>query len=262
MKLLRSAGLAFAMYSKIPMPRMEWTSGNLSYVFAFFPVVGLAVGALLFGWMNLAVWLGFGSMLTAAGCVLIPFLVTGGIHLDGFCDTADALGSHQSVERKLEILKDSHVGAFALMACVLYLLAFFAFWCEVELTGWRTMAVLALIPVWSRSWSGFGAVTMKNARGSGLLATFTDAAAERQVRLALRLWQLAVLAALALIQPWCGLAIAAMGVLIFCYYRWKANREFGGITGDLAGWFLQLCEAGCVLAVAAAQHIPFFSSFS
>ena len=255
MKLLRSATLAFAMYSKIPMPRMEWTDDNLSYAFSFFPAVGLAVSVLLFAWMNLACWLGFGMMLTAAGCLLIPFIVTGGIHLDGFCDTADALGSHQSIERKLEILKDSHVGAFALMACTLYLIAFFAFWCEVEFTGWRTMAVLALIPAYSRSWSGFGVVTIKNARGSGLLATFTNAAAERQVRASLVAWLLVLIAAMAVLSPLVGGTMAAVGALVFFYYRWKANKEFGGITGDLAGWFLQLCEAGCVLGAVLAQKV-------
>ncbi len=255
MKLLHSATLAFAMYSKIPMPRMEWTDDNLSYAFSFFPAVGLAVSVMLFAWMNLACWLGFGMMLTAVGCLLIPFVVTGGIHLDGFCDTADALGSHQSIERKLEILKDSHVGAFALMACTLYLIAFFAFWCEVELTDWRTMAALALIPAYSRSWSGFGVVTIKNARGSGLLATFTNAAAERQVRASLVVWLLVLIAAMAALSPLVGGTMAVVGALVFFYYRWKANKEFGGITGDLAGWFLQLCEAGCVLGAVLAQRV-------
>ena len=255
MKLLRSATLAFAMYSQIPMPRMEWTDDNLSYAFSFFPAVGLAVSALLFGWMNLARCLGFGAMLTAVGCLLIPFVVTGGIHLDGFCDTADALGSHQSIERKLEILKDSHVGAFALMACTLYLIAFFAFWCEVEFTDWRTMAALALIPAYSRSWSGFGVVTIRNARGSGLLATFANAAAERQVRASLVVWLLVLIAAMAVLSPLVGGTMAVVGALVFFYYRWKANKEFGGITGDLAGWFLQLCEAGCVLGAVLAQRV-------
>lgn len=255
MKLLHSATLAFAMYSRIPMPRMEWTEDNLSYTFSFFPLVGLAVSALLFGWMNLAAALGLGKMVTAVGCLLIPFAVTGGIHLDGFCDTADALGSHQSVERKLEILKDSHVGAFALMACVLYLIAFFSFWCEVELDSWWTMAALALIPTWSRAWSGLGVVTMKNARGSGLLATFTNAAAERQVRASLVVWILATAALMIALSPVTGVCMVVAGGGIFLYYRWKAKKEFGGITGDLAGWFLQLCEAGCVLAAVLGQKV-------
>ena len=55
--------------------------------------------------------------------VLIPVLVTGGIHLDGLLDTADALSSWQTRERRLEILKDSHAGAFAIIVCCGYFLA-------------------------------------------------------------------------------------------------------------------------------------------
>ena len=68
--------------------------------------MGAAVGLLLALWAALAQWLGLGAAVTAAGCLAVPLLVTGGIHLDGFCDTADALASHQSRERKLEILKE------------------------------------------------------------------------------------------------------------------------------------------------------------
>lgn len=47
--------------------------------------------------------------------ILIPVLITGGIHLDGLLDTADALSSYKTKEEKLEILKDSHAGAFAII---------------------------------------------------------------------------------------------------------------------------------------------------
>ena len=252
MKLLRSCALAFAMYSRLPMPRLAWTEENLSLAFCFFPGVGAAVGLLLALWAALAQWLGLGAAVTAAGCLAVPLLVTGGIHLDGFCDTADALASHQSRERKLEILKDSHVGAFALMACAVCLIAQFALWQEAELSG-RALWVLALVPVYSRAWSGLGVVTMPNARGQGMLATFSDAADGTWVRAVLAAVLSASAAGMVWLSPAAGGAAAAAGVLVFCYYRWKARREFGGITGDLAGWFLQLCELGCLLAVVLAQ---------
>ena len=118
------------MYSKIPMPKPSWDDRDMEYVFCFFPLVGVAVGAVFLLWWKLALWLGLSAVMTAAGCVILPLLITGGIHLDGFCDTSDALASHQSRERKLEILKDSNIGAFALIDCAVYLLALFACWCQ------------------------------------------------------------------------------------------------------------------------------------
>lgn len=125
MNVLRATGMAFALYSRIPMPPLDWESGARRYTLYAFPLVGLAVGGGLLLWTWLAGALGLGQLLWAAGMTAIPLLITGGIHLDGFCDVCDALASHQSRERKLEIMADPHVGAFAVQGCGLLLLLTF-----------------------------------------------------------------------------------------------------------------------------------------
>ena len=133
---------AFALYSRIPMPPLDWESGARRYTLYAFPLVGLAVGGGLLLWTWLAGALGLGQLLWAAGMTAIPLLITGGIHLDGFCDVCDALASHQSRERKLEIMADPHVGAFAVQGCGLLLLLTFGLWCQAERTDGTLWACL------------------------------------------------------------------------------------------------------------------------
>ena len=216
--------------------------------------MGSVIGAALYGWMVLARYLGFGPLFFAAFALLIPIVLSGGIHLDGFCDTCDALSSHQSRERKLEILKDSHTGAFAIICCCLYLIFFFAVWCEVQPAG-RTLWVLALGPVLSRSLSGLAAVSWPNARGSGLLATFIQPMDAVRARAVLLVWAAVSAAAMIALDPVTGLAAAVGAGLSFLYYFVMSRRQFGGITGDLAGFFLQVCECAMVLAVVLAQRL-------
>ena len=154
--MMRSLWIAVAMYSKLPVPQVEWDRKSLSWALCFFPVVGVVIGLLLGLWLELCALLDIGPWLRAAGALLLPVAVSGAIHLDGFCDTADALGSHQPREKKLEILKDSHTGAFAIICCCLYLITFFAVWCEAEPAG-GTFWVLCLGPALSRSLSGLAA---------------------------------------------------------------------------------------------------------
>lgn len=243
--LWRSFVLATSMYSKLPTPKTEWSDRSMAYVFCFFPWIGLVIGCLELIWFWLAEALHMGGLLFAAVALLLPIAVTGGIHLDGFCDTCDALGSHQSRERKLEILKDSHTGAFALIGLGCYLLLFTALWTEVQ-----PCAALALIPVLSRSLSGLCAVTLKNARGSGLLASFSQASDLRSNRIVLVLWLLTAAAGLVVLGGWPVLAGAALAL---GYYIYMSNRQFGGITGDLEGWFVQICELLCLAAMVLAQ---------
>lgn len=251
---MKSLCIAFAMYSRLPVPRVEWEERALAWALCWFPAVGLAAGALLWAWCRLAALLGLGGPLFAAVALLLPVLVSGGIHLDGFCDTCDALSSHQSRERKLEILKDPHTGAFAIICCCLYLLLFYSAWREVDPAG-RTAWVLALGPVLSRSLSGLWAVTLPNARGSGLLATFTRPMDAAKARLALGAWVAAAAAAMAALDPAAGGAALAGAGGACLYYVVMSRRRFGGVTGDLAGFFLQICELAMVLCVALAQRI-------
>ena len=175
MNVLRATGMAFALYSRIPMPPLDWESGARRYTLYAFPLVGLAVGGGLLLWTWLAGALGLGQPLWAAGMTAIPLLITGGIHLDGFCDVCDALASHQSRERKLEIMADPHVGAFAVQGCGLLLLLTFGLWCQAERTDGTLWAALLLVPALSRGLSAFAALTLPNARGGGLLAAVTGA---------------------------------------------------------------------------------------
>lgn len=112
--------IAFSMYSKIPMPKTDWNKENMKYALCFFPLVGLAIGIIFYLWSLLAKFLALGNIFTTAIYTIIPILITGGIHMDGFVDSMDAINSYQSIERKLEILKDSHIGAFALITSITY----------------------------------------------------------------------------------------------------------------------------------------------
>ncbi len=253
-KLLQALTLAFAMYSRIPMPRVAWGAEAMEYVFCFFPLVGVVIGLCELGWFALATWLGVDGLLFAVIALLLGIAITGGIHLDGFCDTCDALGSHQSRERKLEILKDSHIGAFALIGCCCCLLLTVALW-DALLLSPATAAAVALIPVLSRTLSGLCCMRIGNARGDGMLITFTDAAAGGRVQGTLLVWLALVAVLLALIGPLYALTVAVGGVLALLLFVPMAKREFGGITGDLAGWFLTVCEVLCLMMLVLGQKV-------
>ena len=245
---MKSAVIAFAMYSKIPMPRVEWDKKSLAWALCWFPVVGAVIGAALWGWLWLWDRFDLGT-LGAAGGALLPIALSGGIHMDGLCDTCDALASNQDRARRLEILKDSHAGAFACIGCGVYLLALFAAWTEAP----RCVA-LALSPVLSRCLSGLAAVSWKNARGSGLLASFTapmDAGRAKAVLLGLTVL---VMVGMTLLDGYAAVLAAALS---FLWYRRMAFRAFGGITGDTAGWFLQICELFQVAGMAVAGKAGF-----
>ena len=254
---MKSLLIAFAMYSKIPVPQVEWEKKSLSRALCWLPLVGIIIGAVLALWLTVSRHLGLAA-LRSAGAVAIPLALSGAIHLDGFCDTCDALSSHQSRERKLEILKDSHTGAFAIICCALYLLLFYAAWQEVELRP-LDLLFLALSPVLSRALSALAAVSWPNARGSGLLATFTQPVEGKTARLLLGAVSVLVVLAMAFLAVDAGayylLAMPAAALLTFLYYRLMAMRQFGGITGDTEGFFLQICECAMVLALALGQRI-------
>ena len=129
-QLLASCAIAFSTYSRLPMPQVAWSEKNMRYTLSFFPLVGAVIGVIFWLVDAVSYQLGLGMVLRAALLTAAPVVVTGGIHLDGYCDTVDALASHASREKKLEILKDSSAGAFAVIWCAVWFLAYFGFMTE------------------------------------------------------------------------------------------------------------------------------------
>lgn len=271
MKLLRSMVIAISMYSKIPMPQVEWDEDGMKYALCFFPVVGVVIGLAELAAGSLMWALHTGEWMRVSVLTLIPVLITGGIHLDGFADTVDALSSYGDREKKLEILKDPHCGAFAVIGFVCYFIACMALWSEA---GPEELPLICLMFPFSRALSGISVVTFTPAKNSGLLRTFRDGASRQTVRNVLAAWAVAVCAGYVVVSVLLG-GSAGAGVLtgtlvgadrvalllksalsvaaalaVFLYYRRMSMKQFGGITGDLAGYFLQLCELA-MLAVLA-----------
>ena len=249
MYLLRSLAIAISMYSKIPVPTVDWNEKNMKYAMCFFPVVGAAAGGLqlLIGYLLLK-YTSCGNLFFAIAMVLIPVIVSGGIHLDGFADTVDALSSYGDREKKLEILKDPNTGAFAVIGLCVYFLADTALWSEVTV---ELLPVIACTYMFSRSLSGISVVSFRAAKNSGLLRTFQDGAQKKRVRVVLIVWA-CVCGGIMLYLSWKTAVIVILAALfVFLYYYRMSRKQFGGITGDLAGDFLQVCElamlAGAVL---------------
>lgn len=254
MAVFETIFVAFAMFSALPAPRVDWTEKNMRYALCAFPLVGLVVGAAWWGWAALSGLLGLGTVARAAGLCLLPVALTGGIHLDGYADTCDALASHASPARKQEILKDPRCGAFAVLRLCVYFLAYFAV-CTEFATSVKALSCTAILFVFSRTLSGLAIAALPLAKNTGLAHTFAATSDRRRVRGLLLALTALLTALLVLVGGLSGAAAAAVGGLVFWRYAWVAKDQFGGISGDLAGWFLQRAELWMLAALVVCQKV-------
>ena len=246
--MLKSLCIAFATYSRLPVPQVEWNDRSLRYAICFFPLIGAVIGALEYLWLYLAGLLALPALLRGAVAAAIPLLATGGIHADGFCDTADALSSHQSRERMLEILKDSNCGAFAVIFFGLWLMLWLAGWCVLDRS--ETVLCAALSLVISRALSGLALNHWPHARKQGMLRTVADAGSRGAITASMTVYLVLACAGLLLVSPLRGGAVIAVCAACFLWYRLMSMKRFGGVTGDLAGCFVTVTELAAVLVLA------------
>ena len=251
--IIKSLISAFSMYSRIPMPRVEWKEENRRYALCFFPFIGAVIGGMLLLWRFIADWLGVGDILFGAVCTVIPIGVTGGIHLDGFCDVCDAKASYSPKDKALEIMSDSHIGAFAAISLGVYLLLEAAFFAEVR--DFKNMPVIACVFVMSRALSGLAAVTFKCAKKEGALQSFARPAHKNVTVAVLIIILILCFGAMIFISPVTGAGGILGGLGALAYYRSFSYKRFGGITGDMAGDFLQICELASLICIVISGKI-------
>lgn len=226
----------------LPVPGSDTTS--LASALPFFPavgaLVGMVVGGTLYGLTLIGWTAGAGISAMVAG-----LLITRGLHVDGLADVTDAFGGGRTRERRLEIMKDPHTGAFGVMAIVAdLLLKAFALAQLAALHQWA----LAVIPfIASRTGQVLLAVSLPYARPEGGKAGgFVEGA--RPLHLVL-----ALLAAAALCLAAAGLAgfvLLLQALAIVVLLRMWMNHHFGGVTGDLLGTANEVVETGLLVFLA------------
>ena len=252
-RFFKSIIVAFSLYSRIPMPRFQWASDDMKYHLCFFPWVGAVIGLAEYGWKFAAISLNIGPVLYYALALAFPLLLTGDFHMDGFMDTMDALHSYQDAAKKREILKDPHVGAFAVISLAVYMLLAVGFASQVKtIAAVRIVAISFFI---SRCLSGLSVTFFPKSKKEGMLYTEASAGNSKIVGISLVV-QLVIGGALMLyvsLPESLAAVFALVGMLItFVYYYFMSKKQFGGISGDISGFFVVVSELAALIGVALA----------
>ncbi len=247
---LESFLIALSMYSTLPVKSLNWNAKNLRHAMLFFPIVGLLCGGALWLLWTGCLLLNCSAFLFAVLAVLVNVLITGGIHLDGFCDTVDALYSRRPMEEKLRILKDPNCGPFAVFSVVLILLIQVAAYAQIytEQTMWAVGLLTGGFWI-SRCLSGISVTRFPCTPTSSLAKTFGEHAG-KHVGIGLMLLAGCAMAVLLIFYQWMAAVSVFLTIFVFLGYYHMQKKQFGGVTGDLAGFFLVICETIWLLSDA------------
>jgi adenosylcobinamide-GDP ribazoletransferase len=235
--------LPLTAWSRSPIDALPPSLADSAWAF---PVVGLVVGVIGGLAYAIAGALHLPPLAAALVALVATILTTGALHEDGLADTADGFGGGATRERKLEIMRDSRIGSFGVIALVLSI-------------GLRAAALAAI----AERWQVLGALIAAHALGRGVLpAALRQLAPARSDGLGASagrpehnatLIALAIALVLAVIGIGlrAGLMAAIVAALVAVAMGWLAERQIGGQTGDVLGAIEQGVETAALLAAAA-----------
>lgn len=237
--------LSLVLLTRLPLPHLPKRAFKRQAQASWaFPVAGLAVALPACLLAALLLWLGLPSTVAAGGCLLVQVLLTGAMHEDGLADSADGLWGGFDRERRLEIMKDSRIGAYGVLALILGLGLRWSLYAALLDLGqiWAPLALAmlsrAVMPTLMRA--------LPNARGKGLSAQ-VGRPGWRHVAYG---GTFAMCFALLIVggPAWAMLmaaALTASGV------GFLARHKIGGQTGDILGASQQVAEITCAITLIA-----------
>jgi adenosylcobinamide-GDP ribazoletransferase len=241
--------LALQFLTSIPVRVSgEITPRLMARAMAWFSAVGLMLGGVL-ALVDAGLRALFPPVVGAALLLAVWVALTGALHLDGLLDCCDGLLAAKPPERRLEILRDTQVGAFAVVGAVCLLLVKFAALAELA-PGHRVAALLA-IPALTRAAMVYAARAYPYARsGPGLGQIFREGLTWREVLVAAGV----AIAAAGLVLGVLGLVLALCVWLMAVAIAWWVQRRIPGLTGDVYGAINELTEVGALLCLLIAER--------
>ena len=228
-----------------PIIRRPFTPKELSGSVAFFPLVGALLGLLLAGTDALLAVI-FPPLARGAILLALWVLLTGSLHLDGFLDTCDGLLGGWTSEKRMEIMRDERVGAYALAGGVLLLLMKFSALASLQY-HWEALVMAATLGRWGMS---LAIVAFPYARPEGLGRSMKEQAGWLHTGIATLITLLVVW----LVGQLAGLAMMALaGGIVWLGGRF-AIRRIAGLTGDVYGALNETIELVVLLAMVALAY--------
>ncbi len=249
--MLRALRIALRLLTRLPVPApADADSALIARSLAWYPLVGLILGSLLWGLALLLVAWKTPPLLAAALLLVAWVGLTGALHLDGLADTADAwLGGLGDRERTLAIMKDPCSGPAGVVAVVLVLLVKFAALASLAdtwpvLLGLPPIFLLPLVLARVALTALFLTTPYVRREGMGKALAAAGAGPAHLLVAAgvlLPLWWF-----------WPGPSLLAAGVTaaVFLWHRWRLMRRLGGTTGDTAGALVEWTETAVLVALA------------
>lgn len=238
-KSFHALAMCQSMFCAIPSPWQGWDEEARERMLLFLPIVGLEIGVIWSAVAWLCILCKVPPLITALFLCAYPYVVTGFIHLDGFMDVTDAVRSWRDLERRREILKDSHVGSFAVIGVSLLILSQFSLFASMK--GSANVWILTFIPVVSRCCSAL-AVTILPPMATSQYAKNTRKASH--IVLLTGMLITAVLCAAILLGM---VAFALMGcVMGYGLSVLRGYSSLKGMNGDISGYALTLSELAAI----------------
>ncbi len=223
---------AIGLLTIVPVRYREPISAR---AYAHFPLVGLLVGLFLMG-ANYLLRAVFPNLVAAALLLALWVILSGGLHLDGFADACDGLFAATTRERRLEILRDVHLGTFGAVSLVALLLVKFA-----AIASATSFAPILLAPILGR-WVMVFAATFPLARSSGMAALFR-AGLTRRIIFAATIFAVLGCAFFGAF----GLAAFVVAFVIALFIARLALNRLSGLTGDIYGMVCESVEVGVLV---------------
>jgi adenosylcobinamide-GDP ribazoletransferase len=240
----RDLASGLGLLTRLPVPLSMAAQARRGAEAAWaWPLVGVVVGGIAACAGAVLMAMGVPVTVAAVGVLAASAVVTGALHEDGLADTVDGFFGGWTRERRLEIMKDSHIGSYGVLALVLTVLARWAALCAVmPLSLWAFVAVAAM----SRAPMAVVMWALPNARGRGLahgVGSPDFQAVWVGVALALIVGVLAV--EMVAVGVALGMAVAVLGMMAL------ARARIGGQTGDVLGACQQVAEVVGLVVLAA-----------
>lgn len=234
--------MSFSMFCSIPCPIKFWDSELRPLMTAVLPLVGLVIGAIWSLAAYLCMYFEVPAALAAVLLTLVPWLLSGYIHLDGFMDSCDAILSRRDLEERRRILKDPLTGSFAVISFVVLAMLSFAAFLGADLSNY--LALIAL-PVVTRACSAIAVQSLKPI-GHSQYAKTEKPIYSIAIPAALLVLALILAALLNLRGAIC--ALAAIGG--WCFACFRGYRQLEGMSGDISGYAITVGEICGAIAFA------------